>query len=233
MAPARRPLQKLSASEGNQSRRRGREPKSLEEYSQLATLQVRYPPEYWKPRPKPTQTKPVQRIERSYSRERKIQVPLWLKYYRVPNEASNTGVNTGVKMRPPTLDETACFFQIPKSTIAYWTKPEISEWIIQSKLNSRMGATMFLCVWPEMERKLFEAFMERRKLGRAVRDSWFRRKALDLWKECYPQIAGACDLFVFSQGWFQGFLSRHRIVLGFVTNTAQALPTDYKQEILK
>lgn len=174
--------------------------------------------------------KPVQRIERSYTRERKIQILLWLKYYRVLNQASNTAV----KMRSPTLDEAACFFQIPKSTLAYWMKPEISERIIQSKLNTRSSIRMFLCMWPEMEGKLFEAFIERRKLGRPVRDSWFRRKGLELWKECYhPQLATTCDLFVFSQGWFRGFLSRHRIVLRFVTNTAQALPTDYKQEILK
>lgn len=40
MPPARRPLQKLSASKANQSQRRGPKPKPLEEYSELATLQV-------------------------------------------------------------------------------------------------------------------------------------------------------------------------------------------------
>ena len=38
-------------------------------------------------------------------------------------------------------------------------------------------------------------------------------------------------LFVFSLGWFWEFLLRHRVVLRFVTNIAQSLPANYKEEI--
>lgn len=154
---------------------------------------------------------------------------MWLKYYRLPNTASNTAVKT----RPPTLDEASVFFQIPKSTIACWTQPDATEKIFQQKGNRsrRDSPVVFLCMWPEMEKKLFDAFMDRRGLGRPVRDGWFRRKATELWKETYPHTGS--NFFLFSRGWFQGFLSRHRIVLRFVTNTAQSLPDDFKQQILE
>lgn len=42
---------------------------------------------------------------------------MWLKYYRLLNPA----LNTAIKIRSPTLDEALVHFQIPKSTIAYWT----------------------------------------------------------------------------------------------------------------
>ena len=48
--------------------------------------------------------------------------------------------------------------------------------------NSYRDAPMvFNCQWPEMEKKLFDALLERRGQGRPVRDGWFRRKAKDLW----------------------------------------------------
>lgn len=158
---------------------------------------------------------------------------MWLKYYRLPNERQNTAI----KMRSPTLDEASIFFQIPKTTIAEWARnpQKILEQIGTSRRNS---PTVFLCMWPEMERKLFHAFIQwRRELGRPVRDGWFGRNATELWKQTYPELqendlSSGSGLFVFSQGWFNGFLSRHRIVLHFVTNTAQSLLSDYKEQIL-
>ncbi|RPA98979.1 hypothetical protein L873DRAFT_1910352, partial [Choiromyces venosus 120613-1] len=58
----------------------------------------------------------------------------------------------------------------------------------------------------------------------------FCRKAKELWKTTYPNLPAG--LFVFSQGWFHRFLSRHHVVLRFVTNTAQSLPDSYKEDIL-
>ncbi|RPA92594.1 hypothetical protein L873DRAFT_1859885 [Choiromyces venosus 120613-1] len=87
-----------------------------------------------------------------------------------------------------------------------------------------------MCLWPEMELKLFEAFIARRAQGHPVRDGWFRRKAKELWKTTYPNLPAR--LFVFSQGWFHRFLSRHCVVLRFVTNMAQSRPDSYKKDIL-
>lgn len=151
---------------------------------------------------------------------------MWLKHYRV----HNTAFNTAVKMRPPTLDEAAGFFQIPKSTIAQWIQPETTQRILeQGGRQTRRDAPMvFLCKWLEMEEKLFDSFIARTDSGKPVGDQWFQRNSSEIWKETY-----LCpNLFVFSRGWFQGFLSRHRIVLRFITNTAQSLPSDYKEQIL-
>ena len=175
------------------------------------------------------QTEPCQRVERSYPRRRKIEVLCWLKYYRGPN----TMQNTAVKMRPPTLDEASTFFKIPKSTIARWRKPENMQKIIEQvggDYSYRDASVVFNCQWPEMETKLFDAFLERRGQGRLVWDGWFRRKAKDLWASIYSELPAG--LFVFSVGWFRGFLSR-RVVLWFVTNTAQSLPVNYKEKILE
>ena len=62
------------------------------------------------------QIEPRKRVERSYTRRQKIEVLNWMEYYRVPNEASNTGV----EMCRPILDEASIFFKIPKSTIGHW-----------------------------------------------------------------------------------------------------------------
>ena len=145
----------------------------------------------------------------------------------MPNEASNTGV----KMRCPTLDEASIFFKIPKSTIGQWRRTE-EKILGQVGGNSarRDAPVTFLCQWPEMEKQLFDQFMVRRGQGRPVRDGWFRRNAKELWRTSYPELPEG--LFVFSQGWFRGFLSRYRVVLRFVTNTAQTLPANYKDQIL-
>jgi hypothetical protein len=150
---------------------------------------------------------------------------MWIKYHRVPNETQNTAI----KMRPPTLNEASLFFQIPKSTIRLWARDP--QKIIEQAGNSRRDTpVVFVCMWPEIEKKLFDDFVDRRKQGRRVGDGWFRRKALLFWKQTYPDLQDG--LFVFSRGWFNGFLSRHRVVLRFVTNTAQSLPSDYKEQIL-
>jgi len=66
------------------------------------------------------QAETCQRVVRSYTRQRKIKVLSWIEYYRVPN----TQLNTAIKIRPPTLEEPSAFFQILKSMIRSWRKPE-------------------------------------------------------------------------------------------------------------
>ncbi|RPA97625.1 hypothetical protein L873DRAFT_1097952 [Choiromyces venosus 120613-1] len=123
------------------------------------------------------------------------------------------------------------FFKIPKSTIDRWrgTAGEILEQV-GGECSHRDAPVTFLCLWPEMEKQLFDWFVARRSQGRQVQDGWFRRNAKELWRTSYPELPEG--LFVFSQGWFHGFLSCHRVVLRFVTNTAQSLPANYKDQIL-
>ena len=81
------------------------------------------------------------------------------------NRVPNTMLNTVIKMRLPTLEEASPFFQILKSTIARWRNPENMQKIIeQAGGGSSCNDTpvVFGCQWWEMEKKLFNAFLERR-----------------------------------------------------------------------
>ncbi|KAK4240677.1 hypothetical protein C8A03DRAFT_12979, partial [Achaetomium macrosporum] len=79
--------------------------------------------------------KEVKRVERSYTRERRIQVLLWLINHRVPDartthlprrrmgqplvlERSETDAN--VWYRPPTYEEASQFWKVPIPTIQGW-----------------------------------------------------------------------------------------------------------------
>ncbi|RPA95536.1 hypothetical protein L873DRAFT_1792272 [Choiromyces venosus 120613-1] len=66
-----------------------------------------------------------------------------------------------IKTRPPTLDKSSFFFQIPKSTIAQRRKPENMQKIIEQVGGNGSyhdAAVAFSCQWPEMEEKLFDVF---------------------------------------------------------------------------
>lgn len=99
---------------------------------------------------------------------------------------------------------------------------------IRSK-SRRDSPAVFVCMCSEMERKLFDAFITYREAGKPVRDGWFHCKASIYWTEAYPQLQ--THLFLFSSGWFRGYLSRHRIVLRFVTIIAQS-SVAYKEQII-
>jgi len=102
----------------------------------------------------------------------------------------------------------------------------------ESGKQSRRTTITFLCMWPDMKKRLWEASIARREQGRPVSDGWFRRNAREFWSTSYPDLQQTPELFVFSHGWFNGLLARHRRVLRFIANMAQSLPRNYKQEIL-
>jgi hypothetical protein len=74
-------------------------------------------------------------------------------------------------------------------------------------------------MWPEMEKKLYTKFVQRRAAGTIVCRSWFRREARKLWVETY---LGILILFVFSNSWFQGFCRRFNITLRAITRQVRA-----------
>ncbi|RPA91907.1 hypothetical protein L873DRAFT_1865633 [Choiromyces venosus 120613-1] len=144
MPPTRTPLRQLKEKDANERglRHRGPQPKSLNQ--QKIRLMVT----------------PKQRVERTYTRWQKIEVLNWLEFYQVPNDMRNMTI----KMRAPTLDEASAFFKIPKSTIGRWRKPEVLQKIVQQvggDGSHRDTPATFMCLWPEMELKLFEAFIVR------------------------------------------------------------------------
>ena len=75
------------------------------------------------PKPKPLNErpykppKPVQWVQRSYSRERKIEVILFREHHRVQAIDPNTGL---LVYRPPTFLEMAAFWKIHEATIRGW-----------------------------------------------------------------------------------------------------------------
>jgi len=169
------------------------------------------------PKPKPLSErlykppKPIQRIQRSYSRERKIEVILFREHHRVLD--TSTGL-----YQPPTFEQIAAFWKIPESTIRGWWDNQ--DTIIESKYGTRQVRTKWMCMWPEMEKKLYTKFVQRRAVGIIVRRGWFQRQARKLWAEIYSKVP---MLFVFSNSWFQGFCRRFDITLRAITRQVRAL----------
>ena len=141
--------------------------------------------------------KPIQWIQRSYSRERKIEVILFREHHRVPSIDPDTGL---LVYRPPTFEQMEAFWKILDENIWRWWNSW--ETIINSKFGTRQARTTWICMWPDMEKKLYTKFIQRRAAGTIVRRSWFQREARKLWIETY---SGSPGLFVFSNSWFQGF----------------------------
>jgi Tc5 transposase DNA-binding domain len=172
------------------------------------------------PKPKPLSErqykppKPIQRIERSYSRERKIQVILFREHHRVQSIGP-----AGLPIyRPPTFQQMATFWKIPEDTIRGWWNNQHA--IIESKGRTRQVHLQWICMWPEMEKKLYTKFVQRRAAGIIVRRSWFQKESKKLWVETY---LGVLMLFVFSNSWFQGFCRRFDITLRAITRQVRAL----------
>src|SRR5437588_12733392 len=81
-----------------------------------------------------------------------------------------------------------------------------------------------------MEEDLFSTFIAQRESGRLVRRGWFCRTATALFKKHY----GTTDphLFVFSSGWFNGFLRRWNISCQALTKKASKLPEEYRRLVV-
>src|SRR5450432_4089664 len=75
------------------------------------------------PKPKPLSErsykppKPIRRIQRSYSRERKIEVIMFREHHRIQSIDPDTGLPV---YKPPTLEQVAEFWMIPYGTVRDW-----------------------------------------------------------------------------------------------------------------
>ena len=113
------------------------------------------------------------------------------------------------------------FWKIPDETIRRWWNSQ--DTILKSKVGSRQTYTTWICTWPDMEKKLYTKFVQRRAEGTIVRRSWFRRESKKLWKETYLGFDEIALLFVFSNSWFQGFCRRFNISLRAITRQVRVL----------
>src|SRR5207302_6358861 len=82
-----------------------------------------------------------------------------------------------------------------------------------------------------MEEVVYKEYRKRRNAGKAVRRLWLRRVAHAVFEQCYPCNTGEVSKFVFSHGWFFGFLARHYITLRLPTNKSQKIPSDYYLQV--
>jgi len=130
------------------------------------------------------------------------------------------------------LAEAAKRFRIPAGTLGKWRKEEKSgKYLEPSAIARRLEGGGRKRKWVEMERILYDQFRYRRAEGKVVQRSWFRQNAKRIYSEKYP-ILNVSE-FQFSNRWFRGFLSWHRITLRAITNKASQLPSDYLSAIIE
>jgi len=165
---------------------------------------------------------PIMRPKRTYSQNQKLRVLTFLAHHSIP--LAEPG-----KYRNPTQQEAANFYRIPLSTINDWVRKKGQIEGVGRNSGKRKEETMGVSqrvLWPQLEDVLYSQFIERREAGRTVRQGWFRIQSQFLFRETYPNASP--ELFRFSNGWFRGFLGRHRISLRTITKKAQKIPSGYK-----
>ena len=181
------------------------------------------------------------RVEFSRSKKSKLEVLLFLECHRVlkdkvspspllrqspaARKAHEERLQKEEEYVRPSQRQAALWFLIPQSTLSFWWKNR--DGIFSSQTGSRRVQTSWTCSWPEMERELFRLFCERRTMGYIVRRWWFRGTSIRLFREMYgdplraqgkhDEAAEIEKLFVFSNGYFEGFCRRNRVSLRKLT----------------
>ncbi|KAH7114029.1 DDE superfamily endonuclease-domain-containing protein [Dactylonectria macrodidyma] len=189
-----------------------------------------------KPGPRPTplsqrrlpdNLRPIQRVERTYSRGKRLQVLIFLYHHRVHRHPADNGFQRPVPpkievkegYRLPTFQEAAEYFKVPRTTVQDWWKKRYQV-VSGSNITNRES---WKPQWPALEERLVVEFQQARNAGRAVNVAWFRRRSKALFSEVYP----ACPyIFVFSMGWFNLFQRRYNISRRRVTKQATQPPRE-------
>jgi len=173
--------------------------------------------------------KPRQRVQQSYPREFKIEVLEWWTHERIELQSTGPPVEQP-KWRAPLMREVSEQYRVPVTTLHNWR--ENQEKIIGGRKGNRgSGKGSGRCKWPELEANLYKKYQYRRDERKAIRRKWFQQQARLSFLECYSAANTPVDDFRFSNGWFQGFLSRHSITLRFATNVSQKIPSEYLSAI--
>lgn len=231
---AREPIKRPAPSfykEKIQKKRPGKVPRSLKEYTELFASRGYIPPR-----------QPIKRVERSFTKERKVEVLLFLECHRVrkavPKKAplkknsvatrakrAAEETDTIVKWIRPTQHQASVYWKIPENTIRNWWTAR--EGIFGQQGTTRLVRTTWVSCWPVMEAALFALFQQRRELGYLVRRYWFKKHSTRLFWDTYCEelsVLGKTEdalqmkeLFCSSNGWFEGFCRRNRIALRRVT----------------
>ena len=175
------------------------------------------------------------KILRSYTREEKLAAIKWIvdrgNWVELEPEGQRPRCRPELPpehgLRAPTNEVAAHFrHKMWPETVGRWWRERQA--ILHARRGSRKDRTGQRAeYWPELEAKLFSSFCEHRDAGNLVSRAWMRRRAKALYKEIYG--SQAVSEFIFSFGWFRGFLNRWSIARRLVTNVAQKQPTESLQ----
>ena len=149
-----------------------------------------------------TQTSKAKR--KSYTREYKLLV---VQFYKENN-----------------LYQTAKKFSLNTRTIGRWVSDV--EKIRKSKKSSKRANFLRKCQFPDVEEELYREYKDLRKKGLKVKGFWFRTRGKQLLSRLHPDAS-----FLFSDSWFDGFKTRHRISMRRRTHVAQKPPSDKKEAV--
>lgn len=100
------------------------------------------------------------------------------------------------------------FPRYSRSQIGRWISPEGRAKILGALPSTRTNISFWRPHWPELEELLLKEFLEQRGLNHIIKRWWFRERAEALFVQLYPDWGSA---FLFSNGWFAGFLKRNGI----------------------
>ena len=169
-----------------------------------------------------TKIKPKMRQQHTWGQAQKIKVLSYLHHYQIPTPSTiHAPLSSTSSFHLPTQAEASKQFGVPQRTISEWIKNKENIESLGDGSHKYFCASRnkVHCKWPELESKLYERFLAGREKGQPIRREWFRRHSMEIFLSVYLN-AERSD-FIFSNGWFYGFLERHRISLRAVTKKAQ------------
>ncbi|KAJ0135266.1 Peroxisomal targeting signal 2 receptor [Fusarium oxysporum f. sp. albedinis] len=132
--------------------------------------------------------KPVRRKEESHPRARRLAVVMFLYHHRIFDPDHHKAIKG---YRRPTQKEAAAYFQVKQQTISDWYRHDI--------ISIKQEKRAYSPVWPQLEKQLFEDFIQLRLQQRAVSTAWFRKRAKDIFTSSVSSEEQAV-LFTFSNG---------------------------------
>ncbi|KAJ0132999.1 Uncharacterized protein HZ326_23936 [Fusarium oxysporum f. sp. albedinis] len=161
--------------------------------------------------------KPVRRKEESHPRACRLAVVMFLYHHRIFDPDHHKSIEG---YRRPTQKEAAAYFQVKQQTISDWYRHDI--------ISIEQEKRAYSPVWPQLEKQLFEDFIQLRLQQRAVSTAWFRKRAKDIFTSSVSSEEQAV-LFTFSNGWWAGFRRRYNIIKRRVTKRATQQPEAYRE----
>ena len=121
------------------------------------------------------------------------------------------------------LHRTANEFEIDRKQVRSWVKNEST---IRKQKYTQRAQRGRVAMFPVMEEALYAEFREARKVGKRVKEWWFRIRGKQILNEMHSN-----NTFKFSRNWLQRFMKRWRISLRRKTHSAQKDPASLLTQV--